>query len=275
MKIISRRIRTVAVLAAIVGSATSSWGAPTPVYGTNQTPGFAVGGEPLTTRGGFEGMLDPAKGIQREDFSSIAARGYQTLALGSLGATLVNDYAFNPPSDRAEGNVRSGSQVEGRFNTTGAEGAPASGRWWETKYSFSLTFTNAISAFGFYGTDFGDFDGTFELELVRAAGGTVKVPFAKPMVGTITESGVTTNTTNGWLQFFAFWDPTDTYTEVRFNIAQVGNNIDNWDVLGFDDFVVGQLLPGGGGVDMPEPGSLALVGAALLGLAASRRRKAA
>jgi hypothetical protein len=272
MKHISRRIRSVASFALVAGSTTCAWAAPVPVYGTNQTPGFAVSGEPLAARGAFEGMLDSSKGIQRESFSSVNVGAQQTIALGSLGATLVNDYLYQPPSDRADGFIRNGGQVEGRYNTTDALGGPTNGRWWETRYSFSLTFTNAISAFGFYGTDFGDFDGSFELELVRAAGGTVKVPFAKPTIGTV-NGNPGMQTTNGWLQFFAFWDPTDTYTEVRFNISQIGTDINQWDVLGFDDFVVGQLLPGGG--DMPEPGSLALVGASLLGLAAARRRKTA
>ena len=42
---------------------------------------------------------------------------------------------------------------------------------------------------------------------------------------------------------------------------------------GFDNVTFGSTTPGGGG-PVPEPASLALVGAALLGLAASRRRKA-
>ena len=57
-----------------------------------------------------------------------------------------------------------------------------------------------------------------------------------------------------------------------------GRGLDNEAVghyLGFDDLMVGKVAPGGGGGDLPEPGSLALVGASLLGLAAARRRRAA
>lgn len=263
-----------ALVAGTVGISTLAIAAPTPVYGTNQTPAFTVSGDPLTQRTNFEKML-LKDSIQREGFSSIASGEVQTLALSSLGATLVNDYNYNPPVDRADGLVASGGQREGRFNTTDATSGPTNGKWWETRYSFSLTFATAVSAFGFYGTDFGDFDGTFELELVRAGGGNpVKVPFVKPQVGTgPSPTDSSDDTANGWLQFFAFWDPVDSYTEVRFNITQVGTNPNNWDVLGFDDFVVGTLDRSQMGV--PEPGSLALVGASLLALGAVRRRRQA
>jgi PEP-CTERM motif len=238
--------------------------APAPLYATNQTPGFVVSGAPATARTQFENLL-VSNSIVRDGLSDYAAASNVTsLAMTTLGATLTNDYTYPVPGDRLPGKVSAGDPVEGRFDTT----ADTKKQWWETKYSFSLQFAagDYISALGFYGTDFGDFDGSFTLELIRASDDkSVFVPFAKPAI----DAGTTGN---GWLQFFAFYDPVDTYKEVRFNITQVGTDINKWDVLGFDDFVYGDLKPAS---DVPEPGSIALVGASLLALGLTRRRRKA
>lgn len=207
-------------------------------------------------RDGFSGYIPnpPGSFTKNLTLTGLDPAGSVTMAVaGAVGGEVVNS-----GTDPA---------VDGRFDTTG----DTAKQWWLSAYTFTLTFTQGVSAFGFYGTDFGDFRGSFELELLR---GTTVVGSRVLKEASQVSAGGMENANNGWLQFFAFYDDSgQTYDAIRFKINQSGIDPDEFDYIGFDDFVVGQLAPGGG--TAPEPGSLALVGASLLGLAAARRRRRA
>jgi hypothetical protein len=228
-------------------------------FGLNTAPGGQVTGDPLVKRTQFEGALIPGS-LKSEGFGGVPTGSYDKFGMAALGGTISRT---NTQTGTAAGRVDSNATdgADGRFDTSG------DGQWWRTAVSFDIDFAANISAFGFYGTDFGDFAGTFLMELLLADGTSVKYDLLDVMAPA-------NAATNGWLQFFGVVDDTnsDQISGVRFNITQASSDPDDWDFLGFDSFVVGDVEPSN---DVPEPGSLALVGASLLGLAAARRRRKA
>ena len=230
---------------ALAVSAIASHAAPTVYFGENQSPSFTVSGAPATARSSFLGNLS---GVKTETFESFALNSTAPIVLSftgsnatTLGATLSGTGAI------------ANSNTAGRWNTS-----PGGSKWWDVSGSFNIAFNTAISAFGFYGTDIGDFNGQVTLALTDEAGGVTNL--------------TVNNTVNGRDGSLLFWGFTDTgkkYTNIAFgNTGTAGS-----DFFGFDDMVIGDLgqittpTPG-----LPEPGTLALVGLSLVGLAAVRRK---
>lgn len=162
----------------------------------------------------------------------------------------------------------------GRFNTTPnlPDGEP--GKYWRVNASgsgqFSITFDRAISAFGFYGTDIGDFGGILSLVLKPW---DVTLPLETLVVRPQTTSAAA----NGLALFYGFANASRAYSSISFVTSGTLLDNANSDYFGFDDFVVadaGQFLtPPTTGI--PEPGSLALAGLALLAAGfAGKARKA-
>lgn len=173
---------------------------------------------------------------------------------GDLSATLTG------------GNGIVASVVPGTTNGSGRYSVPSptTSRYWEVAAgaadapaTFNVTFGQAISAFGFYGIDIGDFGG--QLQLVMSTGEILTIPNAQGSGGS----------TDGSVLFFGFIadSPAEQFTSIRFQMSYREGDVD---VFGFDNFTIadlGQVSP----PSVPEPGTLVLLAGALLALGLTTR----
>ncbi len=220
--------------------------------------------DPAIARGKFLSKLDNTAGSYGFEGLSSWDLGLSPLAVdfndgfNGTGGTLVT------ATISGIGTV-GGTSGPGRFNTT-----PGGSRFLDVQAgttstnSFKIDFDKAIAAFGFYGTDVGDFEGSLKV-------------FLTPIGSTTEEAGILVRSgsnpaNNGALLFWGFASFNVAYGSIRFESTLAPGA--NPDYFGFDDFVVAtrdqlkvSVNPG-----LPEPGSLALVGLGLLGAACARRR---
>ena len=180
-----------------------------------------------------------------------------TLAFGS------GNTAVNATLSGVNGAVQSVvTPIEGRYSVPGgnqfwAATATSSGD------TFNIAFSANVEAFGFFGIDIGDFGGTLSMELLNAAGNMMGTGFP---VNTGTGSS-----RDGSVLYFGIRadNPGEWFRGIRFRLT---NTTTQLDAFAFDSFtVVGALRTTPPG-QIPEPGTLALIGLALLASSLVRRR---
>lgn len=149
--------------------------------------------------------------------------------------------------------------------------------WQGGSQPFELVFTQAIQAFGFWGSDIGDFAADCPVgETCSAApgGGVLTIEFFTKSSDTVAAQSITVSgsTADASQLFWGFFDKSGaTYEMLRFtNLTLTGNNVA--DFQGFDDFTIGAVQVDTNPPSVPEPGMLALAGIGLMAMARRRRR---
>ena len=208
-------------------------------FGEDLGPRSTPGPNSLSAQASFLGLLT---GVRTEDFEGFANGTSPPIILtfGSDTATLSGGGTFGEIRDYPD---------FGRFATSGTN-------YLNTNATFSIAFSGPQAAFGFFGTDIGDFSGQLTMTLTNGGTTNFTIPHT---VGAPDASvlyyGLIGNTA------------ADTFTSIQFGTTTAS------DSFGFDDMTVGTQEN-----VIPEPPTLiiwSLLGILGIGIRWWRRRKAA
>ncbi|MBR8830825.1 MAG: hypothetical protein N5P05_000253 [Chroococcopsis gigantea SAG 12.99] len=195
-------------------------------------------------------FLSNLQGVGTESFESFANFSQVPLNLTFPGST------GNITANLTGGDgIIYDSPGGGRFATSGSNFLEV-----DAGNNFQVSFNKEVAAFGFYGTDLGDFGGTLALKLVDGTTTTVNVPISSNQSGN-----------EGSVLFYGIIadNASETFSSVEF-LSTSGDN----DIFGFDDFTIGdlgQVQPPNDST--PEPATtLGLASLALLGAATKYKK---
>lgn len=191
---------------------------------------------------------DAARTTFLSNLVNVGVETFDSYAAGT-NAPLGVSFGADTATLNGGGLIRVGLST-GRFPISGD-------RYWETNSNFSVSFSSPQAAFGFYGTDIGDFQGQLSVRLNLNVGGFVDI-LVPHTIGSPNASAL----------YFGVIGTTaaDLIDSVQFSTTT------GEDFFGFDNLTIGRLEQ----VNIvPEPASMALwgLGGVVLAVAARRRRK--
>jgi hypothetical protein len=237
--------------------------------------------------------------------TSLETQGFESLATGVSGPLTLNfgsgDRFVRATLSGTDGVVKEvepGTTDDGRFSVSPLTSppTPAGTKFWQTTATsegatFELWFDNPVEKFGFFGVDVGDFGGLLELELLSGVAGASSVigtarpaddttpgnaPIACPAPpafcsaadGSVLYFGVTARDESEWFRGVRFrsFAPTSVATVGGLRTAAPA------DVFAFDSFTVVGAARTAPPAPVSAPGTLLLLGTALVGLGLMRRR---
>ena len=197
----------------------------------------------------------------KSNLIGVGTETFEGLATGSVVPLVLNFGAAGTATlQGGSGQVRSLSAGQ-TTNGAGRYSVPGGSKWFDTvaggSATFNISFSQDVAAFGFYGIDIGDFNGTVTLEFLDSN---------STVVGSLNVPTAPTATANASVIYFGAiaQNNNELFRSVRF--VTTGGS----DFFGFDSFTIGAQNQVG--TSVPEPTTLALIGAAMLGLGLSRRR---
>lgn len=191
--------------------------------GTNPFGNQSIAGAPEQARADFLSFL--ATGVSSEGFEGFSIG--QDSGGSGLPVVFVGDAGTKEARIFGDGYVAV-SSIDGRFNTT-----PGGAKWWETAGEMQITFSEPISALGFYVTDIADFSSQLDIELTDTNDETRTLRVYDAVAAA-----------SGACMFFGFVDSGTAYTSVNFILSGPG-----LDFIGIDDLVIAQA----GQIEGPPP----------------------
>lgn len=265
-------VKACVVLAALGAAATAAHATATTFFGNNVlalrtvSDGAGAGHDPLNQRNQFEASL---ASFQTEAFNQTPGNigSLSDIFAAGSGVTLTSTDPNINTTSRVQNNPNPGGTPTGRFNTTGdpsvAVNTIGTSGWWETnKGTTTVQFTTAVSAFGTFITDAGDFRGALDVQIFNGASLLLSTSLISTGSGNVANSGA--------LAFFGYTNDTTKFTSVVFTVSQAaGLPVGQFDFVGFDDFITGPLRA----ASIPEPSSITLAALSLGLLALARRRR--
>jgi hypothetical protein len=180
-----------------------------------------------------------------------ATLGDPALPSGFVATPQVFDPSTVPPTPTTD--------IDGRYPISG-------NNFWYSGVNFSIRFSDAVAAFGFYGVDIGDFRGGLDLEFIPADSSVQPTTYTVPF---------TPENAGGSVAYVGFIDDTNPFTQVNFVYTDPLGVGAGADIFGFDDFTIGtlqQLVDPSESPPVPEPATLFLLGPAAIALVGFRRK---
>ncbi len=227
----------------------------------------------------FETSPQPVNGRTDLVFGANSNRQVTARLLSSAGNGLVTRLPGEPAAQQGRYSVVGGSNF---WQITATDSAASTFEIWFTNEDGSA---RAVEAFGFFGIDVGDFGGTLELDLLTgsASNSMVRATIDDEIAGDLQIDCDVTDTAcdpyglyNGSVRYIGLQasSANEYFNGVRFR-AVLDPNVSGrvaTDIFAFDSFTVVGAEDSGNPTPVPAPGTLALLGTALAGLALMRRR---